>query len=79
MNDTLNNKIMKTTKINTGLYKHTNRYNETWILRLTFPTNGQGKSYWVAYECENQYETSSNNMVCEMFYTKKSVIKFLNK
>ena len=70
---------MKTTKINTGLYKHINRYNETWILRLTFPTNGKGKSYWVAHQCENIHETSSNNMCCEMFYTKKSVIQFLNK
>ena len=74
----LKNKTMKTTKIQTGVYKHINKYDETWILRGGTYFDAEFKM-WIANCCDSLDECHDDNSACAAFDTKKELINWLNQ
>ena len=67
---------MRTKKIEKGVYKFTNNYGETFILRGPSYLNS---NYWIANVCKSLDECLDDNSSCIVFDTKKEIIKYLNK
>ncbi len=70
MNNANNNK-MKVTRIKKGVYKVVDAQG-TWIAREVFATDSS-KSYWCAWDCEDNQDTSCENSWGEAFPTFKAL------
>ena len=62
------NNIMKVTKLERGVYKVIDNQG-TWIARFS-------GTYWGAYDCENDFETSNDNSWGISFKTFKELKKY---
>ena len=67
----------ETTKIETGVYRHINKFNETWIIRGPNYFDA-GQNWWAANEAKDLDSCNDNNSACINFNTKKELIKWLN-